>query len=155
MQAPIERADVPAVVRPHLVLVVASGAGDGLTEPIQELGAGALAVESVRECRAVGRLTEPCKRVWLLRELDGSPGLARPVETDQPAGVIWIRQVDQRNAYGRWPVVRQRPRRRRWRARVGGRGLLRKADWHDLEGVRLALDGGADPNDMSSWRRTA
>lgn len=33
--------------------------------------------------------------------------------------------------------------------------LLRKMDFHDLDGARLALDAGADPNDHSYWRRTA
>ena len=32
--------------------------------------------------------------------------------------------------------------------------LLRKADWHDIEGIRLALDHGADPNAMAFWKRT-
>lgn len=29
--------------------------------------------------------------------------------------------------------------------------LLRKADWHDLEGVRLLLDAGVDPNHHGRW----
>lgn len=33
--------------------------------------------------------------------------------------------------------------------------LLRKTDWHDLEGVRLVLDQGADVNRMSRWGKTA
>jgi ankyrin repeat protein len=33
--------------------------------------------------------------------------------------------------------------------------LLRKADWHDLEGMRLLLDEGADPNRLTFWRYTA
>lgn len=33
--------------------------------------------------------------------------------------------------------------------------LHRKLDWHDLEGVRLALDHGADPNLVSPWGRVA
>jgi ankyrin repeat protein len=33
--------------------------------------------------------------------------------------------------------------------------LLRKTDWHDLEGVRLVLDHGADVNRMSRWGKTA
>jgi ankyrin repeat protein len=33
--------------------------------------------------------------------------------------------------------------------------LLRKADWHDTEGIRLLLAGGADPNDMTRWGNTA
>lgn len=33
--------------------------------------------------------------------------------------------------------------------------LLRKSDWHDLEGARLALDAGANPNDQSFWKRPA
>lgn len=33
--------------------------------------------------------------------------------------------------------------------------LLRKTDWHDLEGVRLALDHGADPNQITHWGKTA
>ncbi|HVX38282.1 MAG TPA: ankyrin repeat domain-containing protein [Gemmatimonadaceae bacterium] len=33
--------------------------------------------------------------------------------------------------------------------------LVRKADWHDLEGMRLCLDHGADPNFMGRWGRTA
>jgi ankyrin repeat protein len=33
--------------------------------------------------------------------------------------------------------------------------LLRKCDWHDLEGVRLLLAHGADPNRMTRWGRTA
>ncbi len=33
--------------------------------------------------------------------------------------------------------------------------LLRKADWHDLEGMRLMLDNGADPNRLTLWRYTA
>ena len=33
--------------------------------------------------------------------------------------------------------------------------LLRKADWHDLDGVRLLLDHGADPNQMSRFGKTA
>jgi ankyrin repeat protein len=33
--------------------------------------------------------------------------------------------------------------------------LLRKHDWHDLEGVRLLLERGADPDRTTGWRRTA
>jgi ankyrin repeat protein len=33
--------------------------------------------------------------------------------------------------------------------------LLRKCDWHDVEGVRLALQSGADPNRQTRWGRTA
>jgi len=33
--------------------------------------------------------------------------------------------------------------------------LLRKCDWHDPEGVRLALEHGADPNEMTVWGVTA
>jgi ankyrin repeat protein len=33
--------------------------------------------------------------------------------------------------------------------------LLRKCDWHDVEGVRLALRSGADPNRQTRWGRTA
>ena len=32
--------------------------------------------------------------------------------------------------------------------------LLRKADWHDTEGIRLLLQHGADPNYMSIWHHT-
>ena len=33
--------------------------------------------------------------------------------------------------------------------------LVRKADWHDLEGIRLALDHGADPNAIPHWGNNA
>ena len=33
--------------------------------------------------------------------------------------------------------------------------LLRKADWHDTEGIALLLSYGADPNRMTRWKRTA
>ncbi len=33
--------------------------------------------------------------------------------------------------------------------------LIRKHDWHDLEGVRYLLDHGADPNDRGRWGGTA
>ncbi len=33
--------------------------------------------------------------------------------------------------------------------------LLRKADWHDVEGVRFLLERGADPNRMTRWGFTA
>jgi len=33
--------------------------------------------------------------------------------------------------------------------------LLRKSDWHDLEGVRLLLARGADPNRMTRWGYTS
>jgi ankyrin repeat protein len=33
--------------------------------------------------------------------------------------------------------------------------LLRKADWHDVEGARLLLDHGADPNRPTLWGVTA
>jgi ankyrin repeat protein len=33
--------------------------------------------------------------------------------------------------------------------------LLRKADWHDYEGIKLVLEHGADPNRMTRWGRTA
>jgi ankyrin repeat protein len=33
--------------------------------------------------------------------------------------------------------------------------LLRKADWHDSEGIQWLLDHGADPNRMTCWRLTA
>jgi ankyrin repeat protein len=33
--------------------------------------------------------------------------------------------------------------------------LLRKADWHDYEGIRYLLEKGADPNRMTPWRLTA
>jgi ankyrin repeat protein len=33
--------------------------------------------------------------------------------------------------------------------------LLRKADWHDTEGIRFLLERGADPNRMTRWHYTA
>jgi len=33
--------------------------------------------------------------------------------------------------------------------------LLRKADWHDTEGIKYLLEHGADPNRMSRWHNTA
>jgi hypothetical protein len=33
--------------------------------------------------------------------------------------------------------------------------LLRKADWHDLDGITYLLDHGADPNRMTRWKYTA
>ncbi len=33
--------------------------------------------------------------------------------------------------------------------------LLRKADWHDLDGVRWLLEHGADPNHVTVWKKTA
>ena len=33
--------------------------------------------------------------------------------------------------------------------------LLRKADWHDVDGIRYLLANGADPNRMSRWPHTA
>jgi ankyrin repeat protein len=33
--------------------------------------------------------------------------------------------------------------------------LLRKCDWHDLEGLRLLLEHGADPNAMTRWGNNA
>jgi ankyrin repeat protein len=33
--------------------------------------------------------------------------------------------------------------------------LLRKADWHDLEGMRLLLEKGADPNRLTRWSYSA
>jgi ankyrin repeat protein len=33
--------------------------------------------------------------------------------------------------------------------------LLRKADWHDTEGIRYLLGNGADPNRMTRWHYTA
>ena len=33
--------------------------------------------------------------------------------------------------------------------------LLRKADWHDYEGIRYLLEHGADPNAMTLWGYTA
>ncbi len=33
--------------------------------------------------------------------------------------------------------------------------LLRKADWHDTEGIRLLLGRGADPNAMTRWGNSA
>jgi len=33
--------------------------------------------------------------------------------------------------------------------------LLRKTDWHDVDGVRLALDHGADVNAITHWGKTA
>ena len=33
--------------------------------------------------------------------------------------------------------------------------LLRKADWHDYEGIKFLLAHGADPNRMTGWRLTA
>jgi ankyrin repeat protein len=33
--------------------------------------------------------------------------------------------------------------------------LLRKADWHDTEGIRMLLEHGADPNAMTRWGHTA
>jgi ankyrin repeat protein len=33
--------------------------------------------------------------------------------------------------------------------------LLRKADWHDLEGMRLLLETGADPNRLTRWSYNA
>lgn len=36
-----------------------------------------------------------------------------------------------------------------------GIALLRKCDWHDLDGLRLVLDRGADPNWMTGWGLTS
>jgi ankyrin repeat protein len=36
-----------------------------------------------------------------------------------------------------------------------GTALLRKCDWHDLDGLRLVLKHGADPNWMTVWGQTA
>ncbi|MDE3201745.1 MAG: ankyrin repeat domain-containing protein [Acidobacteriota bacterium] len=33
--------------------------------------------------------------------------------------------------------------------------LVRKADWHDFDGMKMALDYGADPNLMPRWGRNA
>jgi ankyrin repeat protein len=33
--------------------------------------------------------------------------------------------------------------------------LLRKADWHDYDGIKYLLEHGADPNRMTHWRHTA
>jgi ankyrin repeat protein len=33
--------------------------------------------------------------------------------------------------------------------------LLRKADWHDYEGIKYLLEHGADPNRMTGWNHTA
>ena len=33
--------------------------------------------------------------------------------------------------------------------------LLRKADWHDYDGIKWLLEQGADPNRMTQWHRTA
>ncbi len=33
--------------------------------------------------------------------------------------------------------------------------LVRKADWHDYDGMKLALDNGADPNAIPQWGNTA
>jgi ankyrin repeat protein len=33
--------------------------------------------------------------------------------------------------------------------------LVRKADWHDLDGIKYLLERGADPNRMTRWRHTA
>jgi ankyrin repeat protein len=33
--------------------------------------------------------------------------------------------------------------------------LLRKADWHDYDGLKLLLDRGVDPNHPTRWRKTA
>ena len=33
--------------------------------------------------------------------------------------------------------------------------LLRKADWHDYDGIKLLLDSGADPNRITHWGYTA
>lgn len=33
--------------------------------------------------------------------------------------------------------------------------LLRKADWHDFDGMQLLLQQGADPNRMTRWHHTA
>jgi ankyrin repeat protein len=33
--------------------------------------------------------------------------------------------------------------------------LLRKADWHDWDGIKLLLERGADPNRMTRWHHTA
>jgi len=32
--------------------------------------------------------------------------------------------------------------------------LLRKADWHDYDGIRFLLENGADPNAKTHWRKT-
>ena len=33
--------------------------------------------------------------------------------------------------------------------------LLRKADWHDYEGIKLLARAGADPNAVTHWGLTA
>lgn len=36
-----------------------------------------------------------------------------------------------------------------------GTALLRKCDWHDLDGLRLVLEHGADPRKLTGWGLTA
>jgi ankyrin repeat protein len=43
----------------------------------------------------------------------------------------------------------------KWNADSLATVLLRKTDTHDLDGVELALAGGADPNRMTPWHDTA
>lgn len=33
--------------------------------------------------------------------------------------------------------------------------LLRKTDWHDIDGIKLLLDNGVNPNRMTQWGKTA
>src|ERR1700716_48111 len=78
---------------------------DGLTEPVEEQDRRLLAVVPVREGRAVRRLTKT--RTWVnrLRELDGPARSSGPVEADEPAGVLRIPHVHERQAGGRRPIV--------------------------------------------------
>ena len=43
----------------------------------------------------------------------------------------------------------------KWNERSLGVALLRKCDWHDLDGLRLVLERGADPNWITEWGLTA
>jgi ankyrin repeat protein len=43
----------------------------------------------------------------------------------------------------------------KWNERSLATALLRKCDWHELDGLRLILEHGADPNRMTRWGLTA
>ena len=110
IQDSLKRAQAAAVVSPHQVMEVDARARlcQWPAKTVKELRAVVATLPAGRrkaETRTVRRLEQESRVVDWLRQLDRAPRRAVPVESDVPARVLWIANVEQGHAL-RWrPVV--------------------------------------------------